>query len=343
MASLVFKAGSYYGIFSRGKKKKWLKIGRVDKKQAAKMLRQLELEYNKDRLNLSLPTNLTLDQYLLKYFEYTKTNKAISTYNIELEITKAIKKFFKDIELSKINTLAIENYKSSRKSLGLKPATINKELSVLRFMLNKALEWGYLDKTPKFKLLKLPKTPIKYLTIIEINKILDNSTEWLKPMILVMLSTGMRRGELLNLRFDDIDYDRKRITVISLKTNNYRIIPMNIELYNIVKWLKLNYVNPKNQKIILRQPQQRNYLFCKPDGTKLKGIRTSFNKACKKAGVSATPHTLRHTFASHLIMNGADLVTIKELLGHSSISTTMIYSHLSEEHKARSIEKLNWN
>ena len=158
-----------------------------------------------------------------------------------------------------------------------------------------------------------------------------------------MLNTGMRRGELLNLRFDDIDYDRKTITVISLKTNNYRIIPMNIELYNIVKWLKLNYVNPKNQKIILRQPQQRNYLFCKPDGTKLKGIRTSFNKACKKAGVSATPHTLRHTFASHLIMNGADLVTIKELLGHSSISTTMIYSHLSEEHKARSIEKLNWN
>ena len=75
MASLVFKAGSYYGIFSRGKKKKWLKIGRVDKKQAAKMLRQLELEYNKDRLNLSLPINLTLDQYLEKYFEYTKTNK----------------------------------------------------------------------------------------------------------------------------------------------------------------------------------------------------------------------------------------------------------------------------
>jgi len=77
MASLVFKAGSYYGIFSRGKKKKWLKIGRVDKKQAAKMLRQLELEYNKDRLNLNLPINLTLDQYLEKYFKYTKTNKAI--------------------------------------------------------------------------------------------------------------------------------------------------------------------------------------------------------------------------------------------------------------------------
>lgn len=75
MASLVFKGGSYYGVFSRGGKKKWLKIGRVDKKQAAKMLRQLELEYNKDRLNLSLPINLTLDQYLEKYFEYTEVEK----------------------------------------------------------------------------------------------------------------------------------------------------------------------------------------------------------------------------------------------------------------------------
>ena len=63
MASLAFKGGSYYGIFSKGGKKKWLKIGRVDKKQAKKILRQLELEYSKDRLNLSLPVDLTLNQY----------------------------------------------------------------------------------------------------------------------------------------------------------------------------------------------------------------------------------------------------------------------------------------
>jgi site-specific recombinase XerD len=343
MASLVFKAGSYYGVFSRGSKKKWLKIGRVDKKQASNMLRQLELEYSKDRLNLTLPINLTLYQYLKGYFEYTKTNKAKSTYTIELEITKAIKNYFGDIELSKIDSLAVEKYKSSRKSLGLKPATINKELSLLRFMLNKALEWGYIEQTPKFKLLKLPKEPIKYLTTEQVNKLLDNSSEWLKPIIIVMRNTGMRIGETLNLKFSDINYDNKTIIVRSSKTNNYRVVPMNSELYNILKWLKLNYINPKSQRIILRQPQQRGYVFCNPDGSKLKGIRTSFSKACKKAGVKATPHSLRHTFASHLVMNGVDLVTVKELLGHSSISTTMIYSHLSEEHKARSLEKLPWS
>jgi len=142
MASLVLKAGSYYGVFSRGIKKKWIKIGRIDKKQATKILKQLELEYSKDRLNLNLPISLRLNQYIDKYLEYAKVNKAIATYNRELEVIKAIKRFFKDIELTKIDTLAVENYKANRKNEGLKPASVNKELSVLRFMLNKAFEWG---------------------------------------------------------------------------------------------------------------------------------------------------------------------------------------------------------
>lgn len=292
MASLAFKAGSYYGVFSRGGKKKWFKIGKVDKKQAKKILKQLELDYSKERLNLSSTVTPTLYEYLKKYFEYCKTNKAQSTYSIELKITKAIKKYFGDIELSKITTQSIEEYKTHRKSLGRKPATINKELSVLRFMLNKALEWGYIEKTPKSRMLKLPKVPMEYLTSEEINK---------------------------------------------------RVISMNNELYNTLKWLKLNYVMLKNQRVTLRQTQQRNYVFCRYNGIKLKSIKISFLTACRKAGVAATPHTLRHTFASHLVMNGADLVTVKELLGHSSISTTMIYYHLSEEHKARSIEKLPWS
>lgn len=251
MASLTFKGGSYYGVFSRGIRKKWLKIGRVNKKEAKKILRQLELDYSKYRLNLSSPIAPTLYKYLEQYFEYCKTNKAKSTYSIELEITKAIKKYFGDIELSKITTQSIEKYKSHRKSLGRKPATINKELSLLRFILNKALEWGYIDKTPKFRMLNLPKAPIKYLKSEEINKLLIYSKQSLKPIIIVMLNTGMRIGEALNLQFEDIDYDKRKILVRSSKTNNFRVIPMNTELYNILRWLKFNYVNMKNHRVTL--------------------------------------------------------------------------------------------
>jgi len=342
MGSLAFKGGSYYGIFSKGGKKKWLKIGRVDKKQAKKILRQLELEYSRDRLNLSLPVDLTLNQYLEKYFNYTKTNKANSTYTIELEITKAIKNYFGDIDLFKIDSLAVESYKSYRKSLGRKSATINKGLSVLRFMLNKALEWGYIDKTPKFKLLKVPKSPPKYLTVEEIQRLIDYSSNWLKPILVILRNTGMRIGELLNIKFTDIDMANRTVTVSSSKTNDYRIIPMNKELCTLLRLLHAHYIDPRTQTVIPRSSKQMVYLICYPDGKRIKSIRTSFNKACKYAGIKATPHTLRHTFASHLIMNGADLVTVKELLGHTQISTTIIYSHVSEDHLARGVEKLKW-
>jgi len=95
-------------------------------------------------------------------------------------------------------------------------------------------------------------------------------------------------------------------------------------------------------KTIIRNDCQKLYVFCKLDRSKIKSIRHSFKKACRKAGIKASPHTLRHSFTSHLVMNGVDLVSVKELLGHSQISTTMIYAHLSASYKASTVEKLPW-
>ncbi len=165
---------------------------------------------------------------------------------------------------------------------------------------------------------------------------------WLRPILIVLRNTGMRIHELLGLRWDDIDFNRRCITVRSSKTNSFRVIPMNQELYQTLEWLSNHYPLPSIEEVLPRQENQKEFVFCMPDGNQLESIRKSFYNACRKAGIKASPHMLRHSFASHLVMNGVDLVSIKELLGHTQISTTMIYAHLSTSYKAETVEQLPW-
>jgi site-specific recombinase XerD len=343
MASLVYQHNSYYAVFSVKRKKKWIKIGRVDKKEARKVLKHLEVQYIKGKFDINDLTDSILYDFLEEYLEYSKTNKAFSTYIREKEIAGILKSHFGNVIIKSIDTKSIENYKSNRVGKGLKPATINRELTMVRFMLKKANDWHYLDKIPKVSFLKLTKNPIKFLSIIEIERLLEHSSVWLKPILIVLRNTGMRIGELLALKLNDVDIEKGNVLVRSSKTNNFRHIPINVELEDTLKWLMEYCVNPKSLKINKRHTHQKEYIFCHQDGSKVESIKHSFKKACLRADIKATIHTIRHTFASHLVMNNVDLVSIKELLGHSSISTTMIYAHVSDSHKAESVKKLPWN
>ncbi len=145
MASLVYKHSSYYAVFSVGAKKRWVKIGSVEKREARRILKKLEIEFTKDRLNLIDTKEISLYEFIDGYWEYAITNKAKSTCIRESGVIKALKSHFKNISLSKIDNQLIEGYKAMRlQHDGLMPSSINKELSVLRFMLNKAKEWNYL-------------------------------------------------------------------------------------------------------------------------------------------------------------------------------------------------------
>ncbi|MGE5444851.1 MAG: tyrosine-type recombinase/integrase, partial [Ignavibacteriales bacterium] len=331
MASLVRNHGSYYAVFSVAGKKHWVKIGKVDKANAKKILKQLELAQTQNRLNLLQPKPLTLVEFIERYLDYAKANKASQTFRLESYFCKKFKDYAGDKQLPKIDRLLVEGYKAKLIRDGAKPASINRELAMLSQMLNKAIAWGYLDSNPfkGIKPVKLTKQPPKLLTQDEIDRLIDAASLWLKPMLIVLRNTGLRVHELLGLRWADIDFDRQCVTARSNKTSNYRVIPMTQELYQILFWLRGNYVNPKSLAVSPRQASQMDYVFCNVDGSKLMEIRHSFQKACRKAGIKASPHTLRHNFASYLIMNGVDLPSVKELLGHTQISTTMIYSHLS--------------
>jgi site-specific recombinase XerD len=343
MAGLTKKGKSYYALFKNNGKTKWVRIGAIPYRNAVRVLRKLEIDYYSNNFKIKKIQSITFREFIEQYLEYSKSNKARGSYLRDIASINALSKLFNSYLLNSIETKELDRYKIKRIGDGVKNRTINIEFYCLSNMLRKAIEWNYLSSKPKIQLLKQETKPPQFLNENEIRLLIESASLWLKPMLIVFINTGIRRHELFNIRFIDIDYDRRTLTVRSSKTNDFRLIPINNELYETLQFLKDNYIHPNTNQILDRTLEQKEYIFCNIDGTKLKSIRTSFGKASKKAGIKATPHTLRHSFASHLVMNGVDLVTVKELLGHSSISTTMIYSHLSEEHKARSIEKLPWS
>lgn len=206
-------------------------------------------------------------------------------------------------------------------------------------MFNLARKWGYCANNPTegvafFRITKTREP--RFFSKEECEKLLKNCSKELYLIFFTFLNTGMRRGELLNLEWKDIDFIRKRIKIRvkedwEPKTSE-RDIPMNEKLLEVLKTHK------KNSKGRL--------VFSDDKGEKIhkNELRSELIRLTKKCGFPDVTklHTLRHTFASHLVMGGIDLPTVKKLMGHSDIETTMIYSHLADEHIDKAVEKLEF-
>ncbi|MEW6675413.1 MAG: site-specific integrase [Nitrospirota bacterium] len=223
----------------------------------------------------------------------------------------------------------IEEYKTQRLREVI-PTTINKEIGCLKHMYTKALEWGYLKRNPakEVKLLKQPPGRLRYLEREEINNLLDACAPHLRPIIVAGLNTGMRKGEILNLKWSDVDLKNRRITLTNTKNNEIRIIPINDTFYQ--------------ELINLKDNSQGEYVFCNAKKKPFSDIKKAFVSALKRAGIKDFRfHDLRHTFGSHLVMKGVDLRTVQQLLGHKDIKMTMRYSHLSPGHLQEAVVKLD--
>ncbi|MGE5445558.1 MAG: tyrosine-type recombinase/integrase, partial [Ignavibacteriales bacterium] len=300
MASLTSKRGIWYGVFTINYKQKWIKIGRMSKTGAKEVLRKLEESYDKKKFGIIDEKLIPFEGYAQEYLEFSKTNKAKQSYRRDRTSMHSLLRFFRSIYLPRLSTHLIEQFKIKRSTEGVSPRTVNLELRCLSHMLNKAVEWGYIRETPfkGVKLLTHEKKPPRFLTKEEVDKFLESASPWLKPIITVMLNTGIREGERRRLKFEDIDFKNKRILIRSSKTKEYKVIPMNDEVQRILKWLWENYIPPYStfHKSYPRQDHQREYVFCNEDGSPVQHIKRAFKNACKKAGLrNVSPHTLRHT------------------------------------------------
>lgn len=235
----------------------------------------------------------------------------------------------------------IRTYLKYLKNSNHNERSIARNISSLKTFYKFLIINNYVKNSPLegIKTLKLAKKLPDILTIDEINNLLnikieDNYSARNKAMLELMYATGLRVSELVNLRTYDIDLTEDIIRVIG-KGSKERIIPIG----NVAKRYLINYLNIRSTFL---KKESTDYLFLNNHGKNM--TRQGFFKVIKKIlnekGIhkSTSPHTLRHSFATHMINNGADLRTIQQLLGHSDISTTQIYTHISNEQIRKNFE-----
>jgi integrase len=295
-----------------------------------------------------------------KYLVFCKSQRG---YLPKKSVVEQLKKKFEDYPLRNLTMLALETYQQEMLAAKIidpenpdapnppnkyAVATVNKRLTVIRHMLTKAVDWNMVEEETRRKAYKVKLkggtvSRLRYLQYSECEKLLSNCLPHLKPIVMTALHTGMRRGEILSLRWDDVDMKNRFIFLrnTTTKSGKPREIPINDTLYGVLKSL------PRRIDVPWVFPNPSDLKPSK-DGTPVKSVKpigdvkNSFRAACTKAGIrDFTFHDLRHTFASHLVMEGVDITTVSRLLGHASLTMTLRYAHLAPKHMASAVNVLS--
>ena len=316
-------------------------------------------EIPKPQIRNKIPT---LKKFLdSKYEAWALTHQKAGAANVQ-RIKGAFPEFT-DSRLDQFTAWSFEQWKNKRKANGIKPATINRDLTMLRAALNKAIEWGELKSNPLVSVKQLKDADdkrVRYLSNEEEKQLMDalkgreidiqqgkfssankfvsiyrkgTYADHLQPMVLVAINTGLRFGELSRIRWTHISLtDAPRVTVQAAyaKTGNTRHIPLN-------KVAKAALHAWRAQQI-----DTNGYAFATQSGERIKSVRKGWKAILSAAKIKDFRwHDLRHHFASKLVMAGVDLNTVRELMGHSSLDMTLRYAHLAPEHKAAAVAKLD--
>ncbi len=272
-------------------------------------------------------------------------------------------------KLNGITPGIVEKWQTGRQNAGIFPTTINRDVTALKAVLSKAAFSGYLTVSPLAGFKKLEDNRSKrerYLSPeeemdlrealeareVELSVKRESANEWrrargyhllpdtgampfadnLKPMVLLSMNTGMRRGETFHLVWGSVNLSLKTLTVEgeTTKTGKERHLPLNEESYSLLSaWQRQTGGTGKT------------LVFPGRNGAPLDNVRSSWGSLLKRAKiVDFRWHDLRHHFASRLVMAGVDLNTVRELLGHSDIKMTLRYAHLAPEYKANAVAKL---
>jgi len=246
---------------------------------------------------------------------------------------------FGSLRLDAIRYAEIQDYASGKVDEGLSKKTVNNHLTVLRRLLVVAKKRKMIETVPEIEWLKVPPQDFDYLDFGEAQRLIDAADEEWRPMITVAIKTGLRLGELIALRWrEDVDLVKGQIRVRQSATRGVVTTP---------KSGKPREVDLGDEAIAALKAARHirgPLVFCDEGGRMLgkNEVKWPLWRACRKAGLRQIGwHALRHTFASHLVMRGASVKAVQELLGHATLDMTMRYSHLSPATRREAVKLLD--
>jgi len=312
----------YYAL---GKRRR--KVCGKSKADADRMLRQLRTQIDAGEYvdPVGVPTFARFAEIFAERHGRHKVSYQKNAY-----VTRGLVEFFGATKLSRITSGHVEDYRTARLSGERGKVTVNREIEVLRTMLAKAVKWGFLAKNPADKVEDYDEDNKRerFLSNDEVRRLLratkQSRSPLLRPAVYLALETGMRKAELLGLRWDDVQFEAGKILVRETKSGEPRHVPMSRR----ARWAL--------SKMAARNPLA-TFVFESEaaDGTKAPAldVKTAWRKALLRARIEDFHfHDLRHTMASHFAMKGGNLYALAKILGHSNPKITIDrYSHLSPE------------
>ena len=369
----------YLAYKNRGGQRKRYKIGKagsvtpiqardIAEDKAADVTKGIDIyaEKQREHLKTEVAKSRTLRGFLdNKYSPWLKTHRKTG----EATLARIEHNFdgLMSRSLEEINSWVVEKWRTEQKKAGKATATVNRDVGALKAALNKAVSWNSLNSNPLINLKPLKidtKEKVRFLLDDEENRLRDalkgrdekikreraSANQWrrergrqelpnlmgcryadhLSPMVLLTLNTGLRRGESFSLTWGHVSFHTRTITIegADAKSGQTRHLPLNDEAVLALQDWK-------------RQGSGEGLVFPGKEGKRLDNIRTSWGGVLEKAKITAFRwHDLRHHFASALVMKGVPLNTVRELLGHSDLTTTLRYAHLAPDHKADAVSLL---
>jgi integrase len=328
--------GIYYVLIRAGEKIRWISTGeRVKTLALGKLVEILrdDSTQSKPASKLTPETPQLFSAFIREFRIYADANYAAKTAHLYDVTLKRFLTHVGDKAVMEFSARDADSYKIARSKV-VSPVSVSIELRTLRAAFYTAQRWGRINVNP-FKGVGLPRiaeTQPIYLSQDDLQKLLAQLRhDWMKDVVIFACSTGLRRGELVNLRWEDVQLQEGMIRVQSngtfrTKSGRLRWVPLNATALQVLQ-----------NRLQLRKG---DYVFARRGFKIDTGLVTHlFKRAVRAAGVNSAIHfhSLRHTFATWLVQSGASIYDIQKLLGHSSIKVTQIYSHLGSEQLRRTV------